>query len=231
MNQEALSNLVALGEGFTTEFKRSGTSGLGREICAFANAAGGTILLGVADDGEVCGVGNHNRLKSEVQSIARSTDPPIAVEIESAGQVLCVRVPAQQSKPYSFGDKFFIREGASSQQMSREEIREFFFKEGLIRFDETPCRNFDLERDLAKKNWERFAQRAGIPESLEPVATLENLHLVKAGEMTHAGAWLLADDITRYTLQAGVTCAVLRGGDQDSHPRPQGVYWRSLFHF
>ena len=211
MNQSVLSDLVALGEGFTIEFKRTGTAGLGREICAFANTTGGTILLGVADDGEVCGVGNHNRLKSEVQSIARSAEPPIAVEIESAGQVLCVRVPAQQSKPYSFGGKFFIREGASSQQMSREEIREFFFKEGLIRFDETPCRSFDLARDLTQENWERFARRAGLPEGLEPVATLENLHLAKAGEMTHAGAWLLADDITRYTLRAGVTCAVLRG--------------------
>ena len=211
MTQAALSNLIALGEGFTTEFKRAGTTGLGRELCAFANATGGTILLGVADDGKIYGIANHNRLKSEVQSIARSADPPIAVEIESADQVLCVRVPAQQSKPYSFGGKFFIREGASSQQMSREEIREFFFKEGLIRFDETPCRNFDLVRDLTKKNWERFGQRAGLPQGLEPVATLENLHLVKTGEMTHAGAWLLADDITRYTLQAGVTCAVLRG--------------------
>jgi len=29
--------------------------------------------------------------------------------------------------------------------------------------------------------------------------------------MTHAGAWLLCDDITRYTLQAHVTCAMFRG--------------------
>ena len=53
MNQKALFDLIALGEGFTTEFKRSGTTGLGREIGAFANATGGTILPGVADDGEV----------------------------------------------------------------------------------------------------------------------------------------------------------------------------------
>jgi predicted HTH transcriptional regulator len=49
MNKQALSNLIALGEGFTTEFKRTGTSNLGREICAFANATGGIILIGVAE--------------------------------------------------------------------------------------------------------------------------------------------------------------------------------------
>ena len=31
--------IIALGEGLTTEFKRSGISNLGREVCAFANAA------------------------------------------------------------------------------------------------------------------------------------------------------------------------------------------------
>ena len=45
MNEKNLSNLAALGEGYTIEFKRSGTSGLGREICAFANATGGVILI------------------------------------------------------------------------------------------------------------------------------------------------------------------------------------------
>ena len=212
MNRGVLSNLVALGEGFTTEFKRAGTSGLGREICAFANATGGTILLGVADDGEVCGVANHNRLKSEVLSIARSVDPPIAVEIESVGKVLCVRVPSQQSKPYSFGGKFYIREGSSSQQMLREEIREFFYKEGLIHFDETACDKFSLERDLDEENWSQFQRRAKIPAEMELATALRNLHLIgQDGRMTHAGAWLLADDITRYTLRAGVTCAVFRG--------------------
>lgn len=43
MNLNALNNLLALGD-FTTEFKRSGTSNFGREICAFANATGGVVL-------------------------------------------------------------------------------------------------------------------------------------------------------------------------------------------
>ena len=57
-----------------------------------------------------------------------------------------------------------------------------------------------------------FARRADIDPRLDPTTVLENLHLVRDSEMTHAGAWLLAHDITRFTLQAGVTCAVFRGG-------------------
>ena len=50
--------------------------------------------------------------------------------------------------------------------------------------------------------WSRFAERARIPDGMEPLAALANLHLVRDGQMTHAGAWLLADDVTRYSLQA-----------------------------
>jgi ATP-dependent DNA helicase RecG len=211
MTQEELEDLIALGEGFTTELKRSGSSNLGREICAFANATGGVILIGVADDGTICSVGDHNRLKSQIQSVARSAEPPIAVEVDSAGEVLCVTIPAQQSKPYSFGGKFFIREGATSQQMSRDEIREFFYKEGLIHFDETSCSRFDLASDLTAEVWDQFVKRAKLPEGLDMHTVLRNLHLVKEGQMTHAGAWLLADDITSISVSASVTCALFRG--------------------
>ena len=111
MNQPTLSHLIALGEGFTTEFKRSMPSDLGREICAFANATGGVILIGVDDAGTVIGVRDHNRLKSRVQSVARSADPPVAVEVESQGSVLCVTVPEQHGKPYSYGSRFYVRGG------------------------------------------------------------------------------------------------------------------------
>ena len=206
--------MIALGEGFTSEFKRSMPSDLGREICAFANATGGVILIGVDDVGTVVGVGEHNRLKSQVQSVARSADPPVAVEVESEGGVLCVTVPEQHGKPYSFGGRFYIREGATCQtcqQMSRDEIRDFFFVEGLIRLDETPCNAFDPSVEITPARWAEFAGRAGIDPGLDSMTVLENLHLVKEAGMIHAGAWLLADDITRFTLQAGVTCAVFRG--------------------
>ncbi len=99
LNTPDIKDLTSLGEGFTTEFKRSVTSSLGREICAFANATGGTVLIGVGNNGKVYGIADHNRLKSEIQSIARSANPPITVEIESVGEVLRVEVPAQRGRP------------------------------------------------------------------------------------------------------------------------------------
>ena len=211
MSDCTISELIALGEGFTTEFKQSLPSDLGREICAFANATGGVILIGVDDAGTVIGVQDHNRLKSQVQSVARSADPPVAVEVESEEEVLLVTVPEQHGKPYSFRGRFFIREGATCQQLSRDEIRDFFFKEGLIRLDETPCNAFDPSLEITPGRWAEFAEHAGIDPGLNPMTVLENLHLVKGSRMTHAGAWLLADDITRFTLQASVTCAVFQG--------------------
>ena len=215
MKKADVNNLTALGEGFTVEFKRSGTSSLGRELCAFANATGGVVLIGVTDTGDIVGVDDHNRLKAEVQAVARSAEPPIAVEIESVGKVLAVTVPAQHSKPYSFGGKFFIREGATSQQMSRSEIREFFYKEGLIHFDETPCSKFSLAKDLSDEVWALFRRRARIPAEMEPVGALTNLHLLDVeGRMSHAGAWLLSRDIRKFTVSADAACALFMGSDK-----------------
>ena len=72
-----LTDLLAGGAGATVVFKRALTKDVGRELCAFANAGGGTVLVGVSDAGKIVGIADHNRLKSRVQSTARSADPPI----------------------------------------------------------------------------------------------------------------------------------------------------------
>ena len=215
MTEEQLHNLLARGEGFTTEFKRAMPSDLGREICAFANGTGGVILLGVSDSGETVGVTDHNSLKSRVQSTARSADPPISVEVESIGEVLCVAVPAQDRKPYSFGGRFFIRDGANSQQMSNEEVENLFYAVGRLHFDKKPCEAFSLEDNLDDETWVRFSERAKIPEAMDRVVALRNLGLIDAQDrMTHAGAWLLARDIRTFTTSAHLSCALFMGTEK-----------------
>ncbi|WP_448519931.1 AlbA family DNA-binding domain-containing protein [Rhodoflexus sp.] len=53
-----LKKLVARGEGLTTEFKRKAThpDKIMREVVAFANTAGGFLLIGVDDNGTIPGL-------------------------------------------------------------------------------------------------------------------------------------------------------------------------------
>ena len=208
-----LADLLARGEGGTVEFKRSLAKDVG--LCAFANASGGTVLLGVSDAGKIVGVADHNRLKSRVLSTARSADPPIEVEVESVGDVLRVIVPPQKRKPYSFGGRFFMRDGASSRQMSNAELEELFYAAGRLHFDRKPCPDFSIENDLDDETWARFSRRAKVPESMDRMVALRNLGLLDNDDrMTHAGAWVLARDIRRFTTSAHVSCALFMGAEK-----------------
>ncbi len=120
-------------------------------------------------------------------------------------------VKLQKSKPYSFAGKFYLREGASSQQLGRDEIRKFFFQEGLIHFDEMSCDRFVLDTHLTEDAFQLFAKRAKIPPELTPVQALENLHLVRNKMMTNAGDWLLSEDISNVSNSAHISCALFQG--------------------
>jgi len=93
MTVSDLEQLIALGEGQLLEFKRSGTSHLGREICAFANSLGGRILIGVSDSGHIIPQTNSNALRSEIQSIARNLEPALMIDVEDINGVFIVHVP------------------------------------------------------------------------------------------------------------------------------------------
>ena len=101
-----------------------------------------------------------------------------------------------------------MREGTNSQQMKRDEIREFFFKEGLIRFDEMVNNKFDLKKNLSSANFAKFKKNASLPKDLSQKHILENLSLLRDEKMTNAGAWLFAEDVTLFNLSATITCVL-----------------------
>ena len=74
MKREDLIELVKTGEGYTIEFKESLSSSLSKEICAFANASGGKIILGVRDDNSIKGCHLSNSDFSKIQDIKISND-------------------------------------------------------------------------------------------------------------------------------------------------------------
>ena len=92
MEKKELEFLLKQGEGFKLEFKENFDSkNLAKEIVAFANSEGGKIFIGVDGAGAVKGIGITNKLKSEIQDIARNCDPQIQVKLEAIGNILSTR--------------------------------------------------------------------------------------------------------------------------------------------
>ena len=56
LEPDTIKSLIGPGEGYNPVFKESFSNGIAREICAFANADGGKVLLGVSDGGEARGI-------------------------------------------------------------------------------------------------------------------------------------------------------------------------------
>jgi len=107
MNRAELDALVEQGEGVRLEFKRTLSSAhrIARTLAAFANTAGGTLLIGVADDGRLVGVSSELR---EMRKIEEATDslinPPLAVSYQTLApdgrKLLILSVPESDEKPH-----------------------------------------------------------------------------------------------------------------------------------
>jgi len=55
ITEKQLELFIREGEGLTVEFKERYTPRIDQDLVAFANARGGTLFLGVRDDGTVSG--------------------------------------------------------------------------------------------------------------------------------------------------------------------------------
>ena len=213
MNKKELDFLLNEGEGYNLEFKET-DSNLAKEICAFANANGGKVLLGVTDDGKIKGVNITNKFKSQVTDLVRNFDPKFQVTLEEVDNILVVNVPEGTNKPYSVNGKFYLRYGPNSQQLSRDEIREFFLKEGLILWDEKENQDFNLEKDFSKEAFNNFIQRSNLTKVLSKKELLQNLSLLKNDHLKNAGVLLFAKDIQKFFIKGIITCVLYEGTDK-----------------
>lgn len=66
-----LKSIISAGEGYNAEFKvnlPSNLKGITEEVCAFANASGGVVLIGVDDKNVIKGVTLDNSKRSSIQN-------------------------------------------------------------------------------------------------------------------------------------------------------------------
>lgn len=107
MTRNQLDDLIAAGEGTRLEFKRTLSTAhrIARTLCAFANTAGGTLLIGVADDGRIVGVPSEAREMRKIEDATdKLVDPPLTISYETLApdgrKVLSISVEVSNEKPH-----------------------------------------------------------------------------------------------------------------------------------
>jgi ATP-dependent DNA helicase RecG len=215
MTHAELRILIQEGEGTTLEFKENLSASFARELVGMANTVGGRILLGVRDDGTVVGVKDSNNVRARIQDIARNCDPPVKVLAEPVGEVLVVRVRESAAKPVQCSDGFFWRQGAVTQKLSREEIRDFFRSEGAIRFDLSVCPKFRYPQDFDRAKFDAWLERGRISVRKQAADILVNIDAAErsGGKLLfrNAGVLFFARNVRHFFNQAYITCLLAKG--------------------
>ncbi|ACY19679.1 AAA-4 family protein [Gordonia bronchialis DSM 43247] len=108
--------LIAGGETFTTEFKRSdiGDKDLTKAVACLANGDGGVLLIGVDDDGTVVGAKPRHGTVTSPERVAAyiqaSTEPALAVDVSTeivAGHEV-IRIDIPRANPGPVGTKLGV---------------------------------------------------------------------------------------------------------------------------
>ncbi len=100
-----LKRLIKTGEGTYLEFKRtiSSPEKIAREVCAFANTKGGTLLLGVDDDKSLVGVNSFYEEEYEFDKVLSLCDPEPEALVETVPlnnrEIVMIKIRESKSKP------------------------------------------------------------------------------------------------------------------------------------
>ena len=236
MNKSELQELIHNPEDSGVEFKRDDVANhdLAKELVAFLNLEGGTVLLGVEDDGSITGTTREN-LEEWVAELCRiKIDPPIipflawVKNAEPDRDVLAVRVTIGPDKPYARVHKgrktYFIRVGSTSQEASRDELERMFQASGHLHYGVKPVPGAGFDgldyRRLSDYLVNVLGGQAPADDDAEAWETLlRNIDLMTVSQglpvATTDGMLLFGRTPKRFLPQSGIRAVCFTGTELD----------------
>ena len=186
-------------EDLNIEFKESWNDDVLKWVCAFANAQGGDLWIGVRDDGTPVGVRNAKKLQEDIPNKIVSLlgiVPEVAL-VHHRGMD-CIRIRVEPSNiPISLRGIYHVRSGATKQELSGIALQQFILRKLGRTWDDIPCHGATMA-DIDRKAVSYFIQRAReagrIPEgaSVRDLAgTLQSLDLLAEDGTPKCAAILL----------------------------------------
>lgn len=226
MTAAELKALLDAGRGPETEFGPESMTAakLAETLVAFANAGGGTLLLGI--DGRSKspqGLSDPDDVLDRVLQAALAATPPLiiplpqVVEVEGC-PVLAVTVPAGLPHVYSYKGRYLVRQGRNNRSLATQALRRLMMERGAVSFEALVPDGARLE-DL---DWEKAGRYLSGLERLSDLppeeALLRRGCLVQAEagpRPTYAGLLLFGCEPQRWVPSAEILVARYGGAVMD----------------
>lgn len=186
--------------------------GLAETMVAFANADGGTLVVGVDEAGRATGEVYPEDVEAAVQAAVRRCRPPVQVEWDqeeiAGGFAFFIRVP-RSVELHSLDDgRVLIRAGAENRPLSGEEIRQLASTKSTGDFEAQVvpgARREDLDDEVVGEfvgRWEEKQGRQWTRSADELLFQMGALN--EEGKPTVAGLLLFGSEPRVYLPQSGV---------------------------
>jgi len=216
-------NLINQGENSSVEFKLQEVhpDSIAKEIVAFANTQGGTILFGVDDTGAVIGIDDSKNWEAWIANIARNNIvPSIHVgynKIKIKGKCIgIVDVPKGQDKPYQTSrNYYFIRIGSTSRTATQGELMRMFQHAGMFHYDLTGVEKTSI-KNLNITQISSYFQRYNIDineeENFETLLINTDI-LTPDGNTSVAGLLVFGIQPQKFLMNSSISYAHFAGTD------------------
>jgi len=207
----SFEQLLLAGESLTLEFKTSFDKATVESLVAFANAQGGTVLIGVTDAGKIQGVTlGKETLNEWLGQIKSSSSPALIPDLEAANvgekTIVVIRVGEFPVKPVSTRGRYFKRVASSNHQLTISEIADLYMQSLQLSWDAHQAGKHTLD-ELSMPKIKRFTQQVNdngrfALESTDHAA-LEKLNYIINGQPTWAAMLLFAKEPIRHHIHIG----------------------------
>ena len=230
MLKSDLLQLIANGENSGVEFKRDDLrpEQLAKEIVALVNLKGGSVLLGVEDDGSISGIQRTDLEHWVMDTVfGRYVHPMIlpyyeVVSLDDGKRVAVVTLTEGTAKPYvvrnSPREEVYVRVGSTSRRATREQLARLFESGGMLHAELLPVSGTALA-DLDRARLEDYLLRVVGDPAAPPDDDAWHQRLVGLGFM------VARDDGAPVCSIAGLA---LFGHSPRQKMRYAGVRWMSF---
>jgi ATP-dependent DNA helicase RecG len=193
---------------------------LAETLVAFANAGGGTLLVGVdSRTGRPQGLSDPERTLDRALEAALSADPPLILpmpQIVETGEraVLVVSVPRGLPHVYSYKGRYLVRDGTRNRALGPRQLHRLMMERGATHFESSVPDGARLD-DL---DWSRVDQYLATVGAL-PAGSPEEALLQRGGlaptqgeaRPTYAGLLLFGQEPQRWVRSSEILVARYAG--------------------